>query len=103
MDDQIPDYENMTCEELVKTIVELAGSGTYNRDVFDELFDYLLFAFSPENAAKAVQENAQFLKDEELRFFVLKKAHASYQAEIFLEALNMLAFLGMPDMPLHSH
>lgn len=91
--EQLPDYENMTCEELVKTIVDMQASAKYNREIFDELFDYLLFAYSPENAAKVVQENASILKDEELRFFVLKKAHGAYQAEIFLEALNMLAFL----------
>jgi hypothetical protein len=92
--DEIPDYENMTCEELVKTIVNMAGDSS-KRDIFDELFDYLLFAYSPENAAKVVQENASILKDEELRIFILKKGHAAYQPEIFLEALNLLSFLGM--------
>lgn len=45
------------------------------RDLFDEMFDFLLFTYSPENNEKLVTLNAQFLKDEDLRIFILKTAN----------------------------
>lgn len=96
------EFEDLSCEDIVSKLVILFHEE--NQDELDDLFDWWLYAFNPETRASAVTTNATFLRDAELREAVLTKAVEFYEPSIFLEALNILSFLGQFRLPLfNSH
>jgi hypothetical protein len=89
-------FEKWSCEKIVGELSRLISENVKeDQDHLDELFDYFLFAYSPEKHFSLVKENSKFLKNEVLREFVINRAFNAYDSVIFLEAANLLASLGI--------
>lgn len=75
------ELEELSCEELVKKLVNLASTGA--DEEVDEVLDWLLFTYSPEHSFALVQENADALTDPAFVDFVLTKARFSLDKAIW--------------------
>src|SRR5687768_5232298 len=88
--------QTLTAAQLIDKLVSQTDD-----ESSDLLLDWLLFTYSPEQAWDVVQANSEALKDPRLHKLIITKVKDNYQPEIFLEAVNVVASLGMrPLRPL---
>eukprot|EP01125_Pyxidicula_operculata_P014219 TRINITY_DN4735_c0_g2_i1.p1 TRINITY_DN4735_c0_g2~~TRINITY_DN4735_c0_g2_i1.p1 ORF type:complete len:1181 (+),score=400.15 TRINITY_DN4735_c0_g2_i1:34-3576(+) len=100
-DEDEEEYESLTCVDIVDKIINLSyEQGEEAEDQFDELVDWFLFRFNPEESFLNVQNNSEALRNPDLLHVIMTKFKTAYEADIFLEALNVLTCLEDFEIPI---